>query len=146
MGTQIDGCMRRNRESYKVTSANIASFQERVTKHFITDLKNNIVCRFTSQDVVSSFSIFGPEKMPPQGTTDLSCYVKDCMDTTLKIMGKILQPNQYYQKRVLSQLWFPLILLWNGKVSQIHRSTARGGHEGTIEGINHEQHAHSNVP
>ena len=42
----------------KVTSANIASFQERVAKHFITDLKNNIVCRFTSQDVVSSFSFF----------------------------------------------------------------------------------------
>ena len=29
----------------KVTLANIASFQERVAKHFITDLKNNIVCR-----------------------------------------------------------------------------------------------------
>ena len=28
----------------KVTSANIAIFQERVAKHFITDLKNNIVC------------------------------------------------------------------------------------------------------
>ena len=38
----------------KVTSANIASFQERVAKH--TDLKNNIVCRFTSQDVVSSLA------------------------------------------------------------------------------------------
>ena len=46
----------------KVTSANIASFQERVAKHFITDLKNNIVCQFTSQDVVSKFSIFDPEK------------------------------------------------------------------------------------
>ena len=33
----------------KVTSANIASFQERVAKHFITDLKNNIVCRFNSK-------------------------------------------------------------------------------------------------
>ena len=51
----------------KVTSANIASFQERVAKHFITDLKNNIVCRFTFQDVVSSFSIFDPEKIPPLG-------------------------------------------------------------------------------
>ena len=46
----------------KVTSANIASFQERVAKHFITDLKNNIVCQFTSQDVVSTFSIFDPEE------------------------------------------------------------------------------------
>ena len=52
----------------KVTSANTASFQERVAKHFITDLKNNIVCRFTSQDVVSPFSIFDPEKMSPLGT------------------------------------------------------------------------------
>ena len=47
-----------------------------MAKHFITDLKNNIVCRFTSQDVVSSFRIFDPEKMPPLGTTDLSCYGK----------------------------------------------------------------------
>ena len=31
-------------------------------------------------------------------------------------------------------------------VSQIHRTTAQGGHEGTSEGINHEQRAHSNVP
>ena len=46
----------------KVTSADIASFQERVAMHFITDLKNNIVCQFTFQDVVSSFSIYDPEK------------------------------------------------------------------------------------
>ena len=74
----------------KVTSANIASFQEEVAEHFITDLKNNIVCRFTSQDVVSSFSIFYPEKMPPLGTTDLSCYGEDCIDTVLKHYGKDL--------------------------------------------------------
>ncbi len=72
----------------KVTSANIASFQERVAKHFITDLKNNIVCRFTSQDVVSSFSIFDPENMPSLGTTDLSCYGEDCIDTILKHYGE----------------------------------------------------------
>ena len=57
----------------KVNLADIVSFQERVAKYFITDLKNSIVCRLTSQDVVSSFSIFNPEKMPPLGTTDLSC-------------------------------------------------------------------------
>ena len=74
----------------KVTSANIASFQERVAKHFITDLKNNIVCRFTSQDVVSSFSIFDPEKMSPLGTIDLFCYGEDCIDTILKHYGKDL--------------------------------------------------------
>ncbi len=31
-------------------------------------------------------------------------------------------------------------------ISRIHHSTAQGGHEGTTEGITHEQHAHSNVP
>ena len=55
----------------KVTSANIASFQEIVAKHFITDLKNTIVCRFTSQALVSPVSNFDPEKMPPPSTTDL---------------------------------------------------------------------------
>ena len=74
----------------KVTLTNIASFQERVAKHFITDLKNNIVCWFTSQDVISSFSIFDPEKMPPLGTTDLSCNGEDCIDTILKHYGKDL--------------------------------------------------------
>ena len=61
-----------------------------MAKHFITDLKNNFVCRFTSQDVVSSFSIFDLEKMPPLGTTDLSCYGEDCIDTILKHYGKDL--------------------------------------------------------
>ena len=61
-----------------------------MAKHFITDLKNNIVCRFTSQDVVSSFSSFDPEKMPPLGTTDLSCYGEDCIDTILKYYGNDL--------------------------------------------------------
>ena len=61
-----------------------------MTKHFITDLKNNIVCRFTSQDVVSLFSIFDPEKMPALGTTDLSCYGEDCINTILKHYGKDL--------------------------------------------------------
>ena len=74
----------------KVTSANIASFQERVAKHFITDLKNNIVCRFTSQDIVSSFSIFDPETMPSLRSTDLSCYGGDYIYTTLKRDGKDL--------------------------------------------------------
>ena len=60
-----------------------------MAKHFITDLKNNIVCRFTSQDV-SSFSIFDPEKMPALDTTDLSCYGEDCIGTILKHYGKDL--------------------------------------------------------
>ena len=71
-----------------------------MAKHFITDLKNNIVCRFTSQDVVSSFSIFNPEKMPPLGTTDLSCYEEDCIDTILKHYGKDLTTESVLEEDV----------------------------------------------
>ena len=39
---------------------------------------------------MSSFSIFDPEKMSPLGTTDLSCYGEDCIDTLLKHYGKDL--------------------------------------------------------
>ena len=68
-----------------------------MAKHFITDLKNNIVCRFTSQDV-SSLSIFDREKMPPLVTTDLSCYGKDCIDTILKHYGKDLTAESVIAK------------------------------------------------
>ena len=39
---------------------------------------------------MSSFNFFDPEKMPPLGTTDLSCYGEDCIDTILKYYGKDL--------------------------------------------------------
>ena len=59
-----------------------------MAKHFITDLKNNIVCRFTSQDVVSSYSFIDPEKM--LGINDLSGYEEDYIDIILKHYGKDL--------------------------------------------------------
>ena len=42
----------------KVTMEDINSFQERVAKRFVSDLKSNISSCFASQDVVSCFSIF----------------------------------------------------------------------------------------
>lgn len=74
----------------QVTSVTIASFQDRVAKPFVTVLKNNIVSRFTSQDVVSSFSIFDPQKMPPQNSPDLSSYGENYVDTILHHYGKDL--------------------------------------------------------
>ena len=71
-----------------ITSATIASFQDSVAKHFITDLKNNIASRFASQDVVSSFSIFDPKKMPPLDSPDLSSYGEKCIETLLNHYGK----------------------------------------------------------
>ena len=52
----------------------ITSFQENVAKPFVTDLKGNISRRFSSQDVVASFSIFDPSKLPKDGSPDLSSY------------------------------------------------------------------------
>ena len=55
----------------KITTESIATFQERVAKPFVTMLKaNNYISRqFVSQDIVSSFSIFDPEKVPAAGRT-----------------------------------------------------------------------------
>ena len=75
--------------------------------------------------------------MPPLGTTDLSCYGEDCIDTILKHYGKDLTAKSVLAEESHFRM---------ENVSQIHRSTAQGGHEGTTEGINHEQRAHSNVP
>ena len=102
-----------------------------MAKHFNTDLKNNIVCLFNSQDVVSAFNIFDREKMPLLGTTDLSCYGEDCIDNILKHYGKDLTAESVIAEESIKQLWFPLISLRNGNASKIHRSTAQGGHEGT---------------
>ena len=44
-------------------SDDVASFQSRVTEPFYTKLKENIANRFVSQDVVSCFSIFDPQKI-----------------------------------------------------------------------------------
>ena len=48
----------------KINSESITSFQENVAKPFVTDLKVNISRRFSSQDIVASFSIFDPSKLP----------------------------------------------------------------------------------
>ena len=51
-------------EATDIKTENIASFQDRVAKPLITMLKNNLLSRFVSQDIVSSFSIFDLKKVP----------------------------------------------------------------------------------
>ena len=58
----------------KITTEIISSFQEQVAKPFMTMLKVNISSRFVSQDVVSSFSIFDPKKVPAADSSDLLHY------------------------------------------------------------------------
>ena len=74
----------------QVISATIASFQDSFAKHFITDLKNSIVNRCASRDMVSSFSIIYPKKMSPLDSSDLSSYGLNYIETMLHHYGKEL--------------------------------------------------------
>ena len=44
----------------EIDSESIASFQKNIAKPIVTNLKGNISRRFSSQDIVASFSIFDP--------------------------------------------------------------------------------------
>ncbi len=57
-----------------IDSESITSFQDKVAKPFVTDLKENISRRFSSQDIVASFSIFDSSKLPQKDSPDLSSY------------------------------------------------------------------------
>ena len=70
-----------------VTMEDISSFQERVAKPFVNDLKRNISSRFTSQDVVSCFRIFDPKKVPSLESSDLPSYVEDAVKVLIDHYG-----------------------------------------------------------
>ena len=78
----------------QVNSESITSFQENVAKPFVTDLKGNISRRFSSQDIVASFSIFDPSKLPQNDSPDLSSYGEEFLDVLEDQYGKELAPNQ----------------------------------------------------
>ena len=71
----------------KVTPDNISSFQKNVAESFVADLKNNISSRFVSQDVVSAFSVFNPQKMPDVSSSHLASYGKDSIDVLMNHYG-----------------------------------------------------------
>ena len=76
--------------SIEVTTDAITSFQENVAKSFVTDLKGNISRRFSSQDIVASFSIFDPSKLPQKDSSDLSSYGDEFLGILEEHYGKDL--------------------------------------------------------
>ena len=48
----------------QITQEDISTFREKISQCFIHQLRDNITSRFTTSDVVSSFSIFDPRKVP----------------------------------------------------------------------------------
>ena len=71
----------------KVTLADIQTFQDVVGKPFISNLKSNISSRFTSQDVVSAFSIFDPKKIPSPESPEYPSYGEDSVNTLSRHYG-----------------------------------------------------------
>ena len=78
----------------KITTESITTFQERVAKPFVMMLKANISSRFVLQDIVSSFSIFDPKKVPAADSSDLLAYGEDSVDLMLAHYGadSLLRP------------------------------------------------------
>ena len=61
-----------------------------MAKPFVTDLKGNISRRFSSQDIVASFSIFDPSKLPQNHSPDLSSYGEEFLGVLEDHYGKEL--------------------------------------------------------
>ena len=76
-----------------IALADIQYFQDSVGKPFISNLKNNISNRFSSQDIVSSFSIFDPKKIPSPESPLYARYGEDSID----ILKKPLRSGQTSQ-------------------------------------------------
>ena len=61
-----------------------------MAKPFVTDLKGNISRRFSSQDIVASFSIFDPSKLPQNDSPDLLSYGEEFLGVLEDHYGKEL--------------------------------------------------------
>ena len=71
----------------KVTHDDISSFQKNMAESFAADLKNNISSRFASQDVVSAFSVFNPQKMSDVSSSHLALHGEDSIDVLMNHYG-----------------------------------------------------------
>ena len=76
----------------EVTHLDTCSFQERVGKHFIRLIKDNISSRFRSspKDVLSGFNIFRPKKVPRFSTHELPIYGDSSIQTLIGQFGRNL--------------------------------------------------------
>ena len=67
----------------QITQDDISTFQEKIGQCFIHQLRDNITSRFTSSDMVSSFSIFVPRKVPATSSPLFSLYGEGAIDTLI---------------------------------------------------------------
>ena len=67
----------------QITQEDISTFQEKIGQFFIHQLRDNITSHFTSSNVVSSFSIFDPRKVPATSSPLFSLYGEVAIDTLI---------------------------------------------------------------
>ena len=67
----------------QIPQEDISTFREKIGQCFIHQLRDNITSRFTSSDVVSSFSIFDPRKVPATSSPLFSLYGEGAIDTLI---------------------------------------------------------------
>ena len=67
----------------QITQEDIATFQEKIGQCFNHQSRDNNTSRFTFSDVVSSFSIFDPRKVPATSSPLLSLYGEGAIDTLI---------------------------------------------------------------
>ena len=58
----------------QITQEDISTFQEKIGQCFVHQLRDNITSHFSSSDVVSSFSVFDPRKVPATFSPLFSLY------------------------------------------------------------------------
>ena len=67
----------------QITQEDISTFQEKIGQCFIHQSRDNITSRFTSSDMVSSFSIFHPRKVHATSSPLFSLYGEGAIDTLI---------------------------------------------------------------
>ena len=63
-----------------ISIPDIVAFTESIVKSFVSMLKANISSRFGSQDVIASFSIFDPKKVPSIDSPEIKKYGEDSLN------------------------------------------------------------------
>ena len=88
----------------QITQEDISTFQEKIGQCFIHQLRDNITSRFTSSNVVSSFSIFDPRKVPATSFPPLSLHGEGAIDTLIvqDFPAETVHGDQFVKEGIIS--------------------------------------------
>ena len=93
----------------ELTQEDIASFQDDIGKPFVALVKENIASRFSSsKDIITSFSIFDPKKVPAPTSVELISYGEDSISTLIDhyakdLQGETVEGIEFENKAIISK-------------------------------------------